>query len=97
MTSASTLNFLAVDAPIFNWLLIENSDQFARLFGIYAKGKLGKLEYRLNYSKPFVTNVLLPTSGTALSGTVVVQNGLPNVAVDNNGVSKMSYGSYFDC
>ncbi len=87
MTSASTLNFLTVDAPIFNWPLIENSDQFARLFGVYAKGKLGKLEYRVNYNKPFATNVAIPMSGTAV---------VPNVAVDNNGLSKMSYGGYFE-
>ncbi|MBC8153240.1 MAG: porin [Bacteroidetes bacterium] len=87
MTSASTLNFLAIDAPIFNWPLIENSDQFARLFGIYAKGKLGKLEYRLNYNKPFATNLAPPTSGTLT---------VPNVAVDNNGVSKLSYGGYVE-
>ena len=87
MTSASTLNFLAVDAPIFNWPLIENSDQFARLFGVYAKGKIGKLEYRVNYNKPFATNVAIPSSGTVTT---------PNVAVDNNGLSKMSYGGYFE-
>jgi len=80
MTSASTLNFLAVDAPIFNWPLIENSDQFARLFGIYAKGKIGKFEYRMNWNKPFATNIA-PAEG---------------VAVDNNGLSKMSYGGYFE-
>lgn len=80
MTSASTLNFLAVDAPIFNWPLIENSDQFARLFGVYAKGKIGKFEYRMNWNKPFATN-LAPTEG---------------VAVDNNGTSRMSYGGYFE-
>lgn len=80
MTSASTLNFLAVDAPVFNWPLIENSDQFARLFGVYAKGKLGKFEYRMNWNKPFATN-LAPTEGAA---------------VDNNGVSRMSYGGYFE-
>lgn len=87
MTSASTLNFLAIDAPIFNWPLIENSDQFARLFGVYAKGKLGKFEYRLNYNKPFATNQTPPTSGTVVT---------PDVAVDNNGVSKMSYGAYLE-
>ncbi|WP_199879867.1 porin [Arundinibacter roseus] len=78
MTSASTLNFLAIDAPIFNWPLIENSDQFARMFGLYAKGKLGKLDYRINMNKPFATKL------AALEGT----------AVDNNGQSKMSYGGY---
>ncbi|MCU0443453.1 MAG: porin [Microscillaceae bacterium] len=53
--NASTLNFLAVDAPIFNWPLIEESDQFARQFGIYAKGKLGKIDYRIALNKPFAT------------------------------------------
>lgn len=55
MTNASTLNFLALDAPIFNWPLIEVQDQFARQFGIYAKGKLGKIDYRLGLNKPFAT------------------------------------------
>lgn len=53
MTSHSTLNFMAVDAPIFNWPLIELTDQFARQFGFYAKGKLGKIDYRLALNKPF--------------------------------------------
>ena len=53
MTSHSTLNFMAVDAPIFNWPLIELTDQFARQFGFYAKGTLGKLNYRMALNKPF--------------------------------------------
>ncbi|TDK44240.1 porin [Algoriphagus formosus] len=53
MTSHSTLNFMAVDAPIFNWPLIELTDQFARQFGFYAKGMLGKLNYRMALNKPF--------------------------------------------
>lgn len=53
MTSHSTLNFLAVDAPIFNWPLIELTDQFARQFGFYAKGQVGKWDYRLALNKPF--------------------------------------------
>ncbi len=84
MSSASTLNFLAVDAPIFNWPLIENSDQFARLFGIYAKGKLGKFDYRFNINKPFATN-LVPTNAS---------NATNAIAVDNNGDSRLSKGGY---
>ncbi|WP_027001373.1 hypothetical protein [Hugenholtzia roseola] len=53
MTNASTLNFMTIDAPIFNWPLIELTDQFARQFGFYAKGQLGKLDYRIAYNKPF--------------------------------------------
>lgn len=80
MTSASTMNYLAIDAPIFNWPLIENSDQFARQFGFYAKGKLSKLWYQVNVNKPFATNQA-PVAA--------------NVAVDHN-TGKASYGGYFD-
>lgn len=38
LTNASTLNFMTMDAPIFNWATIEATDQFARFIGIYAKG-----------------------------------------------------------
>jgi hypothetical protein len=62
ISSASTLNFLALDAPIFNWPLIEETDQFARQFGIYAKGKLGKLDYRIAANRPFAT----PNTETAI-------------------------------
>ncbi|AFL83840.1 short chain amide porin [Belliella baltica DSM 15883] len=53
MTSHSTLNFMAIDAPIFNWPLIELTDQFARQFGFYAKGQIGKWDYRVALNKPF--------------------------------------------
>jgi hypothetical protein len=53
LSSHSTLNFMAIDAPIFNWPLIELTDQFARQFGIYAKGQVKKIDYRLALNKPF--------------------------------------------
>lgn len=56
MTMASTLNFLAVDAPIHNWNQIELSDQFARQYGIFAKGRYGKFNYSFAANKPFATN-----------------------------------------
>jgi len=56
LSSASTLNFLAYDAPIFNWPTIDAIDQFARMLGVYAKGKLGKLDYRVAVNDPFLTN-----------------------------------------
>lgn len=86
MTMASTLNFLTLDAPIFNWPLIENSDQFARQGGLFAKGKYGKFEYRLSYNKPFATNVV-PTD--AASSDLAV-------AVDNSGNTKWSKAGYFE-
>lgn len=56
MTSASTLNFMTMDAPILNWATIEAIDQFARKLGVYAKGKVGKLAYQVSLNDPFKTN-----------------------------------------
>ena len=86
MTMASTLNMLTLDAPIFNWPLIENSDQFARQTGLFAKGKYGKFEYRMSFNKPFATN-LVPTD--------VASSNLA-VAVDNSGNTKWSKAGYFE-
>lgn len=82
MTNAATLNFLMVDAPIYNWTTIDATDQFARTMGLYAKGTLFKrLNYRAVMTKPFwipvgqqtTTNVTvtLPNNG----GTVTVPVG----------------------
>lgn len=78
-TNASTLNFMTIDAPIFNWPNIELTDQFARQFGWYAKGKIGKLEYRLNANKPFSVGSLASTNTSRAV----------NVPTDN-----MSYSGY---
>ena len=86
LTMASTLNFLTIDAPVFNWPLIENSDQFARQVGLFAKGKYGKLEYRMSYNKPYATN-LTPTNTSNASNAV---------AVDNSGNTKWSKAGYFE-
>ncbi len=71
LTSNSTLNFMTMDAPIFNWSTIETTDQFARQFGIYAKGQLGKLDYRVALNKPFVNGVA-PGATTAFHKDSVV-------------------------
>lgn len=86
MTMGSTLNFLTIDAPIFNWPLIENSDQFARQGGLFAKGKYGKFEYRVSYNKPFATN-LVPTDAASADAAV---------AVDNSGITRWSRAGYFE-
>ncbi len=86
MTMASTLNFLTVDSPIFTWPLIDNSDQFARQMGMFAKGKYGKFEYRFSLNKPFATN-LTP---------VDVTNPAARIAVDNNGNPEFSKAGYVE-
>lgn len=86
MSSASTLNFLTIDAPIVNWPLVEFSDQFVRQFGVYAKGKLGKLNYSVSINKPFATNQT-PTFDALKS---------ERQAVDNNGDARAAVQGYFD-
>ncbi|WP_333854437.1 porin [Epilithonimonas sp.] len=86
MTMASTLNFLTVDSPIFTWPLIDNSDQFARQMGLFAKGKYGKFEYRFSLNKPFATN-LAPFD---------VTNPAARVTVDNNGNPEFSKAGYVE-
>lgn len=82
LTSASTLNMLMVDAPVFNWPLVEVSDQFGRQFGFYVKGALRRLHYQFHLNKPFVTGLTPPTNA--------------NIAVDNNGDPAPAYGGYVD-
>lgn len=86
MTMASTLNFLTVDSPIFTWPLIDNSDQFARQMGMFAKGKYGKFEYRFSLNKPFATNL----------APVDVTNPAARVAIDNNGNPEFSKAGYVE-
>lgn len=87
MTSGSTLNFLTIDAPIINWPLVELSDQFVRQYGLYAKGRLGKLNYSVHLNKPFATNQNVATPSIHLKTPT---------AVENNGDSKPALGGYFD-
>lgn len=57
MSNASTVSFLGIDAPIFNFSNIDQADQFARFFGIYLKGKAAKkIDYRLSINQPFKAN-----------------------------------------
>ena len=86
LTMSSTLNYMTIDAPIFNWPLIENSDQFARQIGVFAKGKYNKLEYRFSLNKPFATN-------QAISNVALSENA---VAVDNNSNAKWSKAGYVE-
>jgi hypothetical protein len=62
MTSASTITAMSLDLPIVNWPTIEQTDQFARQLGFYAKGKAGLFDYRVAVTRPFEPNVGPPTT-----------------------------------
>ena len=56
LSNQSTLNFMTLDAPGHNWANIGITDQFARHLGFYAKGKLGRFEYRMALNQAIQNN-----------------------------------------
>jgi len=50
----STASIMTLDPPNFQEVTNDTYDQFVRRLGIYMKGKLGKLDYRISAGKPFV-------------------------------------------
>lgn len=53
LTSASTLTLMTIDIPIVNAPTVDRSDQFGRHLGVYAKGQIGKIDYRVSVNQPF--------------------------------------------
>jgi len=54
LANQSTLNFMTLDQsrPFVHWHSLGISDQFARHLGIYAKGQIGKFDYRIALNSP---------------------------------------------
>jgi len=74
LSSHSTLTLMTLDAPIFNWFNIETTDQFARQLGIYAKGQLGRLDYRLHINKPFAFGSSVSSITSPVAANVINEN-----------------------
>ena len=54
LSNASTLNFMTMDnpRPFVHWHSLGITDQFARHFGVYAKGQIGQFDYRFAINNP---------------------------------------------
>ena len=59
-----------MDAPLYQQATNDVSDQFVRKYSIYAKGKLGKLDYRVALSKP------MSISASSVQSAVIGPNSL---------------------
>lgn len=46
-------SIMTTDVPIFAQSTVDQTDEFARKLSVYARGQLGKLDYRLALSDPF--------------------------------------------
>lgn len=62
-------NILTLDAPLYQQYTADVSDQFVRKLSIYAKGKIGKLDYRLILSDPMAIPVSSAQPGFGISET----------------------------
>ncbi|HEY5824421.1 MAG TPA: hypothetical protein VIT44_08655 [Cyclobacteriaceae bacterium] len=65
--SVSTI--MSLDVPVFAQATVDQTDEFSRKLSVYARGQLGRLDYRLVLSDPFpvITNgqVLPPVGNNA--------------------------------
>jgi hypothetical protein len=96
LSGASTLNFMTIDSPIFSWQNVDATDQFARQFGMYAKGKLLKnkrLDYRIALNFPYAL-----AKGNSLTNldTTVAKNGLSNSSYKSGGQPNVSQTGYIN-
>lgn len=82
-SSPSVASIMGYDAPLFEQSTNDATDQFLRKLSIYAKGKLGKVDYRVILSNPMA----------AQNSTVIAPL---NVNADFSGKpAKLQYGGYF--
>jgi hypothetical protein len=51
-TSLAITSYVGFDGPLYQQSTNDATDQFFRKYSVYAKGKLGKFDYRLNLAKP---------------------------------------------
>ncbi len=79
-SSPGIASIMALDAPLFLQATNDANDQFLRKLSVYAKGKIGKLDYRLIASKPFeFTSSTLYNAATGISDNAQISPRPPSV------------------
>lgn len=97
LTSQSTLNMMTLDnagsgnadARLFPWANITTSDQFARHLGIYAKGTLGNMQYRVS------ANNARNNSGALNPNSPSYQVNNASSKSDSTNIGTWNYAGYF--
>lgn len=73
LTASSVGSILGLDLPLVAETTNDVNDQFGRKLSLYAKGKLGKLDYRVALSKPLIIPVNVPAVGVAAFSSLAPQ------------------------
>lgn len=86
-------SILGVDAPLYQQSTNDVNDLFLRKLSMYAKGKLGKLDYRMAVSSPFPVQ----SATTGISGSLVsaVDTSLSSFATFSPRRPKAQFQAYF--
>jgi hypothetical protein len=98
LANQSTLNFMTLDAPrpFTHWHSLGVTDQFARHIGVYFKGDIGKLEYRLAVNNPINSdNALGAGKHYGDVNSNITYNGSNIADEDGDAVGNMIYEGYF--
>lgn len=78
-SNTSVSSILVLDPPNYQEVTNDTYDVFVRRLGIYAKGKLGKLDYRVSVGKPFVISTTTGSGVEPISTSVSFSTLPPNL------------------
>ncbi len=87
---------MSMDVPVFAQATVDQTDEFSRKLSVYARGQLGRFDYRLVMSDPFPvnTNGALPGSSTGGINTTVPIANSSNAAFAQVGHEKQYQGFF---
>ena len=85
----SISSIMSLDVPVFAQATVDQTDEFSRKLSLYARGQIGRLDYRLVLTDPFPVN----TNGTVSAPLTVAPNS-PNASFAQVGHHKQYQGFF---
>ncbi len=96
-SAPSVGTLMGMDGMIYQQNTNDLNDQFVRRMMIYAKGKIGKLDYRVSVAKPFIVNSAANKNGTgqaSIGELGNMQNDFATFSTRNPNAQFNTYLSY---
>lgn len=78
-SSASIGTILSMDAPLFAQSTNDRTDQFLRKLGVYAKGQLSKLDYRVSLTTPMAIQQSENAQSISLQSNYNLESAKPQI------------------
>ena len=96
-SAPSVGTLMGMDGMIYQQTTNDLNDQFVRRMMVYAKGKIGKLDYRVSIAKPFLVNTSANKNGTgqaSIGELGTMQNDFATFSTRNPNPQLNTYLSY---